>query len=54
MSMVRNKEDETFERRGGYASPSIPRSQMKPPPASASASRPKPSQSDPSAGSKRK
>lgn len=30
------KNGETFERKGGYASPRVPRSQMRPPPASAS------------------
>lgn len=44
--MARSNGNETFERKGGYASPSVPRSEMKPPPASASASRPKPSQGD--------
>jgi hypothetical protein len=38
--MRKHKRDDNFERRGGYASPRVPWTEMKPPPASASQSQP--------------
>jgi hypothetical protein len=34
--MLKDKRNDSFERKGGYASARVPRTEMKPPPASAS------------------
>jgi hypothetical protein len=40
IAMPKDKRDDSFERKGGYASPRVPWTEMKPPPASASQSQP--------------
>jgi hypothetical protein len=40
IAMPKVKRDDSFERKGGYASPRVPWTEMKPPPASASQPQP--------------
>jgi hypothetical protein len=48
--MREHKRDDSFERKGGYASPRVPWTEMKPPPASASQAQSQPQSGNTSGG----